>query len=113
MLLFLALLSINAPSLYDHGCKGVKQNVFTKVSAPSIFSERTILGKVSTSNFVVVESQDNPLPSGSRQALDYAIEIWSYLINTNSSSQEIKVFAEWKEIVDDSMKNLRDAEGIE
>lgn len=98
MLLFFALLIINAQSFHEDGCRVIRQNVFTKISPPSVYSERTALSKVATSNFVVVESLSYPLPTYQRQALDYAVEIWSYLINTSSSTQQIKIFAEWKDL---------------
>ncbi|MBU1680265.1 MAG: GPI anchored serine-threonine rich family protein, partial [Bacteroidetes bacterium] len=73
-------------------CIGRKVNVYTKVDVPSIYKERSLLQKTASIYFQVIESTENPLPPAARQALDKAVDIWSYLID---SGQDITIYAEW------------------
>ncbi len=71
---------------------------FTVIKAPSIFTDRNILNKTATSNFEVIESDDYGLSIEVRAALDHAIELWSYMLNTTTSDQTIKIFVEYKDL---------------
>lgn len=59
--------------------KGSHNNAFTKVKAPSIYLDRNSLGKVATSSFVVDYIYPQP-PASAQLAINYAVDIWSYLI---------------------------------
>lgn len=70
--------------------KGI--NSFTKVSAPSIYLERTALSKPQTATFSVTFTGTG-WTTQKQDAFNYAVDIWEYLIN---SSQQIKINAERK-----------------
>ncbi len=74
---------------------GRKVNIYTKVDVPSIYKERSLLQKTSSINIQLVESTEHPLPADVEFAMDKAIDIWSYLID---SGQNITIFAEWKDM---------------
>jgi hypothetical protein len=72
-------------------CELSNVNAYTRVEAPTIFKDRLSLGKISTTNFIVDYDEGNYyVPLDAREAFDYAVEIWSYLLNT-SKSIKIKV----------------------
>lgn len=68
----------------SHPLQGSHKNAYTKVEPPSTFSNRQVLRKVATSNFTIHYQEDSVAFSGwQRGAIEYAINIWSILINTS------------------------------
>ena len=83
---FLAVLIILSgegifPQYISPGLEGTHQNAFTKVEAPSIFAHSQVLGKVATSDFQIIYEGANP-PPAAQNAIEYAVNIWEFLIST-------------------------------
>lgn len=66
---------------YTPALEGTHKNAFTKVGAPTIYSDRTVLNKVATSDFhVIYDTPPPPVPA--QNAIEEAVRIWEYLINS-------------------------------
>jgi len=81
-----------AQSKYSSFCEieGKPVNAYTKVPAPSIFTNRIAFSKTATSSWTV--DYPSNFPDSARTALNYAVLLWSYLINSN---QSITIDARW------------------
>ncbi|MBI3363330.1 MAG: chitobiase/beta-hexosaminidase C-terminal domain-containing protein [Ignavibacteriae bacterium] len=80
------------------GIEGKQRNSFTRVGPPSVYTERSGLAKVSTSSIVL--NPDANFPDSAKTAVQYALTIWSFLIN---SSQTITVDAHWTALSDNNI----------
>ncbi len=87
----LPLLSQQKISIPNLASEAKNINYFTKVHAPSIYRDHNSLFKVQTLN--ISANYIGTWPPEAQVAFNYALEIWSYLIN---SSIPIKIKAEWK-----------------
>ena len=65
-------------------------NHFTKIPAPGIYRDHNSLSKIQTLN--ISANYIGAWPSEAQNAFNYALNIWSYLIN---STIPIKIRAEW------------------
>ncbi len=76
-------------------------NVFTRIDPPSIYQERTKLGKSATVIFKVTYTEEvdslMSFPGNVYPAVEKALDIWKYLLN---SFQTINVKAVWKNVND-------------
>ncbi|OQY71646.1 MAG: hypothetical protein B6D44_12195, partial [Ignavibacteriales bacterium UTCHB2] len=95
ILLFWALCNTSILPQYNASVlEGTHNNAYTVVEPPSIYKYRTVLGKIATSNFEI--SYTDPMPPGqARTAIEYAIKIWEFLIN---SDQTINILINWKDL---------------
>jgi len=95
ILLFWALCNTSILPQYNTSVlEGTHNNAYTVVEAPSIYKYRTVLGKIATSNFEISYTDTMP-PLQARTAIEYAIKIWEFLIN---SDQTINVLVRWKDL---------------
>lgn len=96
-LLIVLTLQITLYSQFPDGnaciLKGVQVNHFSYVPPPSIYKHSDALAKIATSNVEVHFSPD--VPDSARNAINYAAEIWSFLLNAN---QPIRISVDWKEL---------------
>lgn len=76
---------------------GTHYNAYTKVKAPSLYLDRNSLGKVATSSFEVNYIYPPP-PAEAQIAINYAIDIWSYLIQTSDFTRTIKIEVRWEDL---------------
>src|SRR5690606_17022457 len=84
------------PQHHPPGLIGTHNNAFTKVEPPAIFAHSQVLGKVATSDFQII--YDGPMPPVEAQnAIEYAVNIWEFLINT-AISQTIKIRVRWADL---------------
>ncbi len=72
--------------------QGSHKNTYTKVEPPSTFSNRQVLGKVATASFDIHYDDNDSLPldPGKKVAIEYAVNIWKFIINT-AVGQTIKI----------------------
>ncbi|MDP3148079.1 MAG: hypothetical protein Q8N83_03010 [Ignavibacteria bacterium] len=72
--------------------QGSHKNAYTKVEPPSTFSNRQVLGKVATASFDIHYDDNDSLPldPGKKGAIEYAVNIWKFIINT-AVGQTIKI----------------------
>ena len=69
-----------------HSCRLVRENAFVRIPAPTIYKQRKALQKAALSNISV--RNWGSAPEEAKQAIGYAIDIWSQLI---TSSQPIGI----------------------
>ncbi len=77
--------------------EGTHKNAFTVIPPPSTFKYRTSLQKTATAIIQTHYNVDNPPPINARPAIEYAVEIWTYLIKT-SFNQIITIDVSWKNL---------------
>lgn len=63
------------------GLKKGTENRFTRIEAPSVYSERNFLGKTATGSFAVTYEAN--VPFDMNHPIEKAMEIWSYLVVTS------------------------------
>jgi len=76
---------------------GTHNNAYTKIKAPSLYLDRNSLGKIATSSFQVEYIYPQP-PAEAQVAINYAVEIWSYLIHTSNFTRTIKIEVRWEDL---------------
>ena len=78
---------------------GNKKNAFTTVAPPSIFTYNESLGKTTTATFQIHYNDPAP-PLEAQWAIEYAVNIQEYLINT-TVSQTINIDVKWEDLGSD------------
>ncbi len=96
LLLLILYSGVIIPQYIPPVLEGTHKNAYTKVYPPSIFADRIVLGKTATSNFEIYYEYPEP-PVEAKNAIEYALNIWEFLINT-AISQTIKVQVKWEDL---------------
>ena len=81
----------NAPVL-----EGTHKNAYTRIDPPSIYAYQTLLGKTATSDFEIYYEFPPP-PVEAQNAIEYAVNIWEFLINT-AVSQTVSINVKWVDL---------------